>query len=84
MAHFAVFADFSLMLTDGWTDIRTDIRTDTPSYRDATAHLKKQQTNKKKGEEEEEEKVAKKKKTKPNKKTKNLACRRNMKDELVA
>ena len=32
--------------TDGWTDLRTDGpmdgRTDTTSYRDATAHLKKQ------------------------------------------
>ena len=46
--RIAVFSDFSELVTDGWTyvrtagntDGRTDGRTDTPSYRNATAHLK--------------------------------------------
>ena len=29
------------LVCDGWPDGRTDGRTDTPSYRDATAHLKR-------------------------------------------
>ena len=29
--------------TDGWTDRRTDGRTDTPSYRDARTHLKREE-----------------------------------------
>ena len=44
MIHFlmilADFGGFSLMVTDGRTGIRTDIRMDRPSYRDARTHLK--------------------------------------------
>ena len=44
MIHFlmilADFGVFSLMVTDGHTDIRTYGRTDRPSYRDARTHLK--------------------------------------------
>ena len=44
MIHFPMisgnFGGFFRMLTDIWMDIRTDIRTDRPSYRDARTHLK--------------------------------------------
>ena len=36
-----------------WTDLRTDQRTDTTSYRDATAHLKREKKKSKRGQGEE-------------------------------